>query len=235
MMFKPSMQQALVSLSPDSWARPYFTALFDRSITSKEVLADLQNRPEVQAVEVLQTHETQGILGKLMEQMGSEYQIQTSDLAAFGVRVILKNKEVLGSAQELLNGIEETYGQDHVTTSGIRMPKVGNLLRNHPLFKYLVRFGYLGVVLPLMIVWFFSLALVFNDISKKAWLIERFQRRSFVRAKIMGAGFTFIVGVSLLAALAFQGPDLMAILLCLITFSIPWATMLREVKWQSQN
>ncbi len=233
--FKPTVQVALTNLSPDAWARPYFTALFDAKVQSADVLADLENRPEVEKVEFVKTMETQSVLGKLLSQMGKDYQTTSSDVASFGLRVILKNKQMIPSAQNLIDGLEKTHGESHMTTSGIKMPKIGGMLDSHPIFNYLSRFGYLGALIPLMLVWFFSLSLVYNDVSKRAWLIERFQRRKFVRAKIIGSGFVFILSLSIIATFAFQGPDFLAILLCLSAFAVPWATTLREVKWTSQN
>jgi hypothetical protein len=233
--FKPTVSKGLVELAPDAWARPYFTALFDSSVSSADVLKNIESRPEVQSVEILVKTETQGVLGRLISQIGGDYQAESSDIASFGYRVILKNKAAIKNGEELLQGLETSYGSEHVTTSGIRSPKVGGMLQNHPVFNYLSRFGYLGVVVPLMLIWFFSLAMVYSDFNKKSWLIERFQRRSHVRAKIMGAGFCFIISFIFIASLIIQGPDLVAMVLCLISFSIPWATTLREVKWQSQN
>lgn len=233
--FKPSVQGMVTSLSPDAWARPYFTALFDSKVLSEDVLAELKNRPEVERIESVLVAESQGVLGKLISQMGQDYRINTNDVASFGVRVILKNKKMIASAQNLISGLEKSHGTSHITTSGIKMPKIGGMLDGHPIFNYLARFGYLGVVVPLMLVWFFSLALVYSDLSKKAWLIERFQRRKLVRSKMLGAGFVFTIALSSLCAFAIQGPDLIAIVLCLTAFAVPWATTLREVKWTSQN
>ncbi len=233
--FKPTVQTTLANLSPDAWARPYFTALFDSQVQSSDVLADLKNRPEVEKVEFVVTTESQSVFGKLLAQMGQDYQTKSTDVASFGLRVILKNKQMIPSAQNLIDGLEKSHGMNHMTTSGIKMPKIGGMLDGHPIFNYLSRFGYLGALIPLMFIWFFSLALVYNDVSKRAWLIERFQRRKFVRAKIIGSGFAFIVGLSIIATFAFQGPDFLAIILCLSAFAVPWATTLREVKWTSQN
>jgi hypothetical protein len=233
--FKPTVQSALTHLSPDAWARPYFTALFDANVQKEDVLADLENRPEVDRVELVVTTESQSVFGKLLTQIGKDYQTTSADVAAFGLRVILKNKQMIPSAQNLIQGLEKSHGETHMTTSGIKMPKIGGMLDGHPIFNYLSRFGYLGALVPLMLVWFFSLSLVYNDVSKRAWLIERFQRRKFVRAKIIGAGFVFILSLATIATFAFQGPDFVAILLCLSAFAVPWATTLREVKWTSQN
>ena len=231
-VFRPSVQTGLTELAPDAWARPYFTALFDSSVAREDVLEEIRRRPEVAEVQALNHAETGGVLGRLLVQMGGDYRGQAQDIAAFGLRVVLKNAQEIKQGEELVAGLEKSYGAEHVTTSGVRTPRVGGLFHTHPVFQYLARFGYLGVLTPAALLWALAFALCFPHFSRRAWIVERFQRRHYVRAKTTAAGLAVLAAFAALASVVLQGPDLMGLALCVAAFSIPWAATMREVKWR---
>lgn len=233
--FRTSVNTGLTTLAPEAWARPYFTALFDSSIQREDVLSEISNRPEVAEVQALADTEAGGVLGRLLTQMGADYQGKAQDVAAFGVRVILKNNAMLKPGRDLLKGLEQSFGVEHMTTSGVRTPRVGSLFQSHPLFQYLAKFGYLGVIVPVALVWALAFALCFPHFTRRAWLVERYQRRSYVRAKTTATGLAIVAGAMATLSLALQGPDLFGLALCVACFSIPWTATMREVKWRVQN
>lgn len=234
-IYRPSVNLGLVSLAPDAWARPYFTALFDSSVNREEVLEEIRRHPEVVTVEAMAKNETGGVLGRLIQQMGESYSADASNIAAFGLRVVLKNSAAQRSGESLVTGLEKSFGTEHVTTSGVRTPKVGGLFSTHPIFRYLSRFGFPGILVPVLLVWALAFALCFSHFSRRAFLVERFQRRQLVRAKTTAAGLTLVAAMTAISSLILQGPDLVGIALCLAAFSIPWTATMREVKWRSQN
>jgi|GEM_PF-4236438 len=233
--FRPTVDAGLTALAPDAWARPYFTALFDNTVAQADVMEEIRNRPEVAEVQMLNPAETGGVLGRLIAQMGAGYTTKSSDVASFGVRVILKNAKMMTEGQTLLTGLEQSYGSEHVTTSGVRTPKVGGLFQTHPLFRYLARFGYAGALVPAAFIWALAFALCFPHFSRRAWIVERYQRRTLVRAKTTATGLAALALVAVLSSIVLQGPDIIGLALCVACFSIPWAATMREVKWRSQN
>lgn len=234
-VFRPTVQSGLVALAPDAWARPYFTALFDASVSQADVLAEIRKRPEVASVEVMAKAETGGVLGRLIAQVGSDYAADAESIAAFGLRVVLKNAAAQRGGEALVTGLEQSFGVEHVTTSGIRTPKVGGLFSTHPIFRYLSQFGFPGIVVPVIVLWALAFALCFSAFSRRAWIVERFQRRQLVRAKTTAAGLALVAVAVALASLVLQGPDLVGLALCVGVFSIPWAATMGEVRWRSQN
>jgi hypothetical protein len=234
-IFRPSVNLGLIALAPDAWARPYFTALFDSTVNREEVLEEIRRYPEVATVEPMAKAETGGVLGRLIQQMGESYSADASNIAAFGLRVVLKNSAAQRKGETLVTGLENSFGSEHVTTSGVRTPKVGGLFSTHPIFRYLSRFGYPGILVPVLILWAFAFALCFSHFSRRAFLVERFQRRQLVRAKTTAAGIGFIAILTAVISVMLQGPDLVGIALCFAAFSIPWTATMREVKWRSQN
>ncbi|MBY0516876.1 MAG: hypothetical protein K2P81_08215 [Bacteriovoracaceae bacterium] len=233
--FRPSVQSTITALAPEAWARPYFTALFDSTVEKQDVLDEIANRPEVASVETLANQETGGVLGRLISQIGQDYAGKVQDVAAFGLRIILKNQTFMPAGETLLNGLEESYGREHVTTSGLRTPRVGGLFQTHPIFKYLSRYGFFGVFVPVLTVWIFAFVLCFPHFSRRAWLVERYQRRHLVRAKMVASGLASFVLIATLSSLVLQGPDLIGVALIVACFSIPWTATMREVKWRWQN
>lgn len=234
-VYRPTISATIDSLAPDAWTKPYFTALFDGTIDREEVMNELVGRPEVAEVQALTTAETSGVLGRIISSLGSDVAVNAPAVAAFGLRVILKNAQMTKSGEELLAGIEESYGSDHVTTSGVRTPRTGGLLNSHPVFQYLLRFGYWGILAPAALIWAAAFMLCFSTFSKRAWLVERFQRRHYVRAKTVAAGLAVVALSVAVTSLLWQGPDVVGMLLCVALFSIPWTATMREVKWRSQN
>lgn len=232
---RPSVESVLAALAPEAYARPYFTALFDPTVERSEVMEELQNRPEVAEVQVIGKSEANGALGQLLSTLGADYQIPADALSSFGLRVILKGVNMLERGEEIRSALTEGHGATHVTISGIRQPKVTRLFGSHPIFQYLARFGFAGLAVPLFAMWIAAFTLCFNHFTRRAYLVERFQRRTLVRAKTLAWGLAVFGAVSLLASLVLQGLDPMGIVLMVMAFSVPWAVSMREVQWRAQN
>jgi hypothetical protein len=232
--FRPTVGNFLAELAPEAYARPYFTALFDSSVSKSEVMAELQDHAEIAEVQQLAKAEAQGPLGRLIAQLGSEYSLGQS-VTAFGVRVVLKGADMIPQGQEIRQALESGHGATHVTTSEVKMPRVTGLFGTHPIFRYLAQFGFAGIAVPLFLVWVAAFFLCSPHFTRRAWLVERYQRRQLVRAKTVAAGLGVIAGLAAVWAVMVQGPDLIGFGLLLSAFSIPWATTMREVQWRSQN
>jgi hypothetical protein len=232
---RPTVETTLAALAPEAYARPYFTALFDQSVERSEVLEELQNRPEVAEVQVIGKSEANGALGQLLSTLGADYQIPADALSSFGLRVILKGVNMLERGEEIRTALTEGHGATHVTLSGIRRPRVTRLFGSHPVFRYLARFGFAGVAVPLFLLWITAFTLCFTHFTRRAWLVERFQRRTLVRAKTLAWGIAVMSAVAILASLLLQGLDPMGIVLMVMAFSVPWAISMREVQWRAQN
>lgn len=233
--FRPTLNHAITELAPEAYARPYFTALFDQTVKQDDVMDELKDHAEIAEVQTLTKSEAQGPLGKLLMQLGRDYGLAAGEITSFGVRVILKGAEVMDQAQELRQALESGHGAGHVTLSEIRSPRVAGLFSSHPVFQYLARFGFAGFAGPLFLIWVAAFALCAPHFARRAWLVERFQRRQLVRAKTTAAGLALVVGIAAVVALMLQGPDLIGLGLMLSAFSIPWATSMREVQWRPQN
>ena len=233
--FRPTVNAMIANLAPEAYARPYFTALFDNSVQQTAIINELKDHAEIAEVQPLASSEAQGVLGRLMAQLGSEYAVGNSGITSFGLRVVLKGTDMVKEGQEIRQALESGHGVAHVTTSDIRLPRVANLFGTHPIFRYLARFGFAGIAFPLFLVWMAAFFLCGHHFTRRAWLVERFQRRQLVRAKTVAAGLGVMAGIAVLAALVLQGPDLLGLGLLISAFSIPWATTMREVEWQTQN
>lgn len=233
--FRPSVSRMLQELAPEAYARPYFTALFDSTVQQQSIIDELKDHAEIAEVQPLASAEAQGVLGRLIGQLGSDYSLAPSGVTSFGLRIVLKSAADMNQGQEIRQALESGHGVAHVTTSDIRLPRVANLFVSHPVFQYLARFGFAGIAGPLFLVWVAAFFLCAPHFTRRAWLVERFQRRELVRAKTVAAGLGVLVGLSVLLALVFQGPDIMGLGLLLSAFSIPWATTMREVQWKTQN
>lgn len=225
----------LQALAPEAYAKPYFTALFDHTVSRQEVMDLMRLRPEVAEVQPLETREVSGPLGKLLEKIGADYQVSTEGLASFGLRVVLNGASMLAKGQALRSTLEVGHGATHVTISDVRLPKVTGLFSTHPFFRYLARFGFAGLLIPLFTLWVIAFALCSGHFTRRAWLVERYQRRRWVKAKTMASGLALIVGSTVVLGIIIQGPDVIGMALLLSVFSIPWATTLRETRWLPQN
>lgn len=233
--FRPTVNTLLAELAPEAYARPYFTALFDSTVKQDTIIAELKDHAEIAEVQPLASAEAKGMLARLMGQLGSDYSLGTDGVTSFGLRVVLKGAEVVAQGQEIRQALESGHGVAHVTTSDVRLPRVANLFGTHPIFRYLARFGFAGIALPLFLVWVAAFFLCSHHFTRRAWLVERFQRRQLVRAKTIAAGLGVLAAFAILCAFVFQGPDLLGLGLLLSAFSIPWASTMREVQWRSQN
>lgn len=233
--FRPSVKAILTELAPEAYARPYFTVLFDGTVKQDAVIDELKDHAEIAEVQTLAQSEAHGPLGRLIAQLGTDYGLAPNGVTAFGLRVVLKGNELISQGQEIRQALESGHGVSHVTTSDIKLPRVANLFGTHPIFNYLAKFGFAGIAFPLFLVWIAAFFLCSYHFTRRAWLVERFQRRNLVRAKTVAAGLGVIAAVAVLMAIIFQGPDLLGLGLLVSAFSIPWATTMREVQWRSQN
>ncbi len=232
--FRPSVERVVKALAPEAYARPYFTALFDRTADREEIAKRLRQRPEVAEVQALTGGEARGPLEELLAQLGDDYGVDGQMATAFGLRVVLKGAGMVERGREIRRALEQGHGPAHVTTTDVRLPRVAGLFRDHPVFNYLARTGFAGVALPLFLVWAAAFALCVPHFTRRAWLVERFQRRRRVAAKTAAAGLAAMAATAGLTALALQGPDFTGLALLVTAFSIPWATTMREVQWRPQ-
>lgn len=233
--FRPTVNAMLTELAPEAYARPYFTALFDNTVEQNDVMSELKDHSEIAEVQPLAKAEAQGPLGRLITQLGSDYSMSQNEVTSFGLRIVLKSTEVMNQGQEIRQALESGHGVAHVTTSDIKLPRIANLFGTHPIFRYLARFGFAGIAMPLFLVWVAAFFLCAPHFTRRAWLVERFQRRQLVRAKTVAAGLAVMAAAVILAAMVLQGPDIFGWILLLSAFSIPWASTMREVQWRSQN
>lgn len=228
--FRPTVTAQLLGLTPEAWTSPYVTALFDQAVSEQDVREQLRGNPLVRSVELLPAQEMSGIFSGLLSRLGAEY--KTSGVASFGLRISLASASA-AEHEALLERLSASVGADHLTHSGVRTPKVAGLFSGHPVFRYLARFGFAGALVPLFILWALSLALSHATLARRAWLVERFQRRRLVRAKTFAAGAGALMVTALALAAIAQGPDLLGILLMVGIFSVALATTLREQRWRT--
>jgi hypothetical protein len=187
-------EKILKSLSLQSYLNPYMTLFVDPGHMPQGLAQRIKLFGFVKEVQKIDVDEGMGQWWQTIKDLNLSSQWKNQK--PMGVRVIFNQSINAQDKNELLELLDLKIGQEHLTASSVTYPKGQTFLKMHPLFKYLSRFGIWGVIAPLMILIVVLLILIQPTLNQELYMIGRFQRRSWVKSKVIGAGMltVFLVG-----------------------------------------
>ena len=170
--------------------KPYFNALIAKDMQVDGVVRKMKQLPGVDSIKLIQSSHVKKELDKIESEFGADILEGLSVLKSKNLKIFLENGISEKSFTLIKEYMERLVGGDAVTVSSIKKPKRANVTLSFTKYLNLINFYTLAVLAGL---WLFSLILMAKTIHTKAFIIEKFQRKSFVSQKIAFCGLAVIV------------------------------------------
>jgi len=225
--------QFVEKISPEKMANPYFVAVIDPTVNSMRLTKLVNSLPGVVAIQEKSNDENETKIHELVSQLGSDYQV-SSDLLQFkSIKFVLSPSLSEESLAFVRQQVIKYGGQTHVNATDIKYPEVTELMKTNPFYHALADYGDWLMISLLGIFWIISFWLVYDAFRARSYIIEKFQRKTDVAAKILASGLGAIV-LLFTGSGVFNGTmKFFDLVILLMIFSIFWSFSLKNWKWKS--
>jgi hypothetical protein len=226
------ISQSIEKISPEKIINPYFVAVMDENVDSDKLKALTAKLPGVLSIEDKNTEENRHKLTQLISQLGSDYRL-SSELVNFqSLRISLNPSLSAESLSFVRDQVVKFGGKNHITATDVKYPEVTNVIKSHPFYTFLARFGDWGVICFLAFFWVISFWLNYDIFRSRSYIIEKFQRRTFVAAKTLAGGLFLVIilfsGLGLLNGTL----KILDLIVLLMIFSVCWTFTMQDWKWK---
>ncbi|MBT3983621.1 MAG: hypothetical protein HOE90_19860 [Bacteriovoracaceae bacterium] len=217
-----------LELSRTGSENKFFHVVYEKKIDSSVILNRLRKLPGISRViqkeKAVIKKKTNSILKNLDINSSSKYfNIDPKVLTVF-------METGIGSrAEELIQEFtRKLIGKDDVSLSPVHDPKTKSRALKDKV-KFTVMKSRIGIFALLVILWGVLSFQFVMIIQKRSYLIEKFQRKKFVRVKIFSCGILAVFMISTLLSFLIAPPPVAKIIGCLVFISI--LSLVNLKKW----
>ncbi len=171
---------------------PYFSALIDKKMQLDGVIRRVQNLPGVVKVEVSSEKQLKSEVQKLQSTFGHEFVNNLTTLNMKNMKILLDVGIKDRSFTLIKEYIERLVGKKEVTIGALKYPETNKRKTNKELDSILSYLNVYGLII-LGALWLISFILMVKLIHSKAFIIEKFQRRTLVAFKMVYSGLGTII------------------------------------------
>lgn len=229
---RPWIAQLVETISPEKIVNPYFVAVMDASVDAQKLKSSISSLPGVLSVQDKNSEESRNKIGRLVGQLGADYQV-SSDLMNFKLVRISLNPAL---SHESLNFVREQVvkfaGQDHLTATELKYPEVTSAMKSHPFYSFLGKAGDWGVIAFIAILWIVSYWLCYDVFRSRSYIIEKFQRKKLVASKTIATGLALVVFSFIGLGLLNGTLKFFDTIILLMVFSVFWTFSMQEWRWK---
>ena len=192
-----------VSLNQKMKLNPYFNALISNNTNLNSVIRKMKNLPGVSDVQVTQSNQLKSEVNQLKERFGEGIVSSLSTLNYRKIKIEL-DKGIHAKNQSLIKEyLGKLVGKSSLTVGMVKTPKQIKLDREASAFKVL-DWGSSYLISLSGLMFFISTFLLARQASDISFLIERFQRKTMVKEKILISGLSVITVVLLASNIYFN-------------------------------
>lgn len=210
--FNQQKVEGFFSLSKKTQNYPYFNALLTTTNDISSVVRKIKNLPGVMGVKLASNLNLDSEIQALQSKFGEAFLGAFTGAKYQQLKVELKTG-INDKNQSLIREyLSRLVGKSSITLSSTRSPRVVKIKKNDPLISFL-NFGDIYLLSIMGGLWLLSMVLLLKPIKNKAYIIEKFQRRSLTDLKIKLTGLTLIAVPALLVNIyASQKIEIMGIM-----------------------
>jgi len=222
----------------------YFYALISSKENNLAVARKLRVLPGVEQAITLSEKkiklEVERLLGafkkdlatELQDELHNELKNDLINLEFTGIKVVFQENITQRTQQLIRDYLSRLVGTDKVTLGPIKKPNE-EFKKNAQLALFLKDWGIIGVVFLCVLFWFSSLQIFSKVIAKQSYLLEQFQRKKFVRIKILGVGPLLALAFGPLVMFIFGQPQEVNLLFFTGIACLGLMTQLRKSTWNT--
>ena len=182
----------LMAQSRPEASGPYFSALIDKEMKLESIIRRVQNLPGVSKVEVSAQSSLRNEVEKLQETFGSDFVKDLNSIKLKNITVLLESGVQKRSFTLIKEYIERLVGKSEVTIGALKYPDTKHNQIGEGL-QFILSYVNIYGLFILGGLWFISFILMVKLIHSKAFIIEKFQRRTLVTYKIIYSGLGAII------------------------------------------
>lgn len=185
-------------------SQAYFTALVESSEGLLGIIEKMRNLPGVTTVELLNDDKVESELKSLEAELGSELLDGLKNLKT--LKIVLSQGIHPDTAALVKEYFTRLAGNKAVSFSKVKAPGKKSASESKTTISLWSRYVEYWALAIISIAWLFVIRLGAKELKRKAFIIERFQRKKFVSIKLYAIGWSVPVLTSLLLY-AFLAPD----------------------------
>lgn len=211
---------------------PYFNALLKKDVEFEGIKRRMAQLPGVLSVELGEEKKILNEVSQLKKIFNYEIIKNLSSLKYHKIKVELEKGLKLKNQTLIKEYFTRLVGKDSVTIGKIKVPNELKIETQSLLFTML-EWAQTYIQVILFGLWFVASILLFSPIAKKAYIIERFQRKKFAFMKIYLSGITTSLVLSLLINISFKttiNSSSLFIALGIVALSLLMTFVLRAMK-----
>ena len=188
-----ALNDSIYSLFEERQRSSYFYALISLQKDQKKLKSKFINLPGVKAVQVLDSTQVQKKTNLLLKDYPLDLDPSLFKFNYFGFKIIFEPKAKERAHKLIKEYLIKLVGPENIIIGATQAPPP--LKRPEGVLKWIQKTGghfILGIV---FFMWFFSGIGLLKSIRKVAYLIEKFQRRSYATLKIYTVGILIIISL----------------------------------------
>jgi hypothetical protein len=228
---RPWVAKTVEKITPEKMVNPYFAIVIDGTLSPEAVRLAASKLPGVMGITTMNDSDKK--ISALVSDLGSDYVLPKELMNFQTLRVILSPSLSKESLNFIRKEITKVGSKEHLSATEVKFPEVAGVMNAHPFYAFLRSAGDWGTIGILALFWIVSFWLSYDVFRSRAYIIEKFQRKSMVAGKAYLSGL-LLVSV-LFSALGFLNGTLkfFDLVLLAMVFSVFGTFSLQNWRWKS--
>lgn len=227
------LSKTINKISPEKLVNPYFVVVSNDDINENNFKRAIQELPGVIAIDDKNNEVSKNRISALINELGSEYQVNSDFLKIKSSRVILNPSLSQDSLEFIREQVVKIGGKEKITATEIKYPEVTKVMNAHPFYTYLKKIGDWGIISMFAVLWITSYWLCYDIFRSRAYIVEKYQRRKYVAAKTLAFGLGLIFLIFSILSILNGTFKLLDLILLFMILSVFWTFSMQEWKWKN--
>ncbi len=216
-----------------SGSESFFYALLDNKENQARIARKLRILPGVKQVELLSEKSVSTMTEEIIKNINIDLNSELERLNFSGLKIIF-TKDISSRSIDLIRDyLTRLVGGQQLTMGGVKKP-IKNQIKISKMLSSIKLWGGSFFILIIFLIWGVSFFQFQSVLLKRSYLIERFQRRTYVDLKVLSSG---LAAMSILASGFFFGvfgtPSIVNVLTLAAILCFPFIIKFRSFRWDS--
>ena len=200
---------------------PYFNALIQNGTNIEKIQRKMSDLPGVSTVKLLDHSAVSKEVKKLQQRFDKDLLNELSSLKLQRIKVELESGLLEKNQNLIKEYLARLVGKESITIGAVKRPSQF-LKRKETFQQKIMKWGDIYIISFFSALFLMSIFLIQGRLNKQSYIIEKFQRKKYVKTKIMFAGASFAMGTALILNISlFKSITVMAIFpILIVTFTI---------------
>lgn len=210
---------------------PSFHVLMTGQVNVSSLTRKVTQLPGVKIVKVKENASINNQAKDLVEALKLDESFGINVGKYLGLQIFTKPNITEKSLNLIKEYIQRISGESRITFSKITNPDVVFGKTKEIAIQLIHRFGAIAIIGLLLSFWFLFLILSYSDISKRAYIIENFQRKKFAKFKILTTFVLLATLISLSSVFFIKEISFLGFMIVVTIMSVTCFASLNKTQW----